>query len=81
MVSTTATSTKVGGSVAFTSNSNPFINRVRPKAAATPSVMPSKTSVIPCRMTSFKTSPSCAPNAIRTPISCVRCATRYESTL
>jgi hypothetical protein len=34
----------------------------------------------PWPVTSRKTSPVCAPRAMRTPISCVRCRTEYAIT-
>ena len=37
-------------------------------------------SLIPFLTTSFTTSTACAPNAIRKPISCVRCVTAYDIT-
>ena len=35
----------------------------------------------PCVRTRRRMSPVCAPNATRTPISCMRCATVYATTL
>src|SRR5262249_26783608 len=72
--------TNVAGSVALTSKSSAFISLVSAKAPARPSPIPALTSFIPCPRTRRITSPVCAPSAIRTPISCVRCVTDHETT-
>src|SRR5262249_42248274 len=65
----------VSGALALTPKSSVVIRRVKPKAATSPAPTPLSASLIPCPTTSLNTSPICAPSAIRTPISCVRCAT------
>src|SRR5262245_48314137 len=69
------TATNVSGSVALTPNSSVFINRVSAKAEVSPIATPAAASFPPCETTNFNTSPVCAPRAILTPISRVRCAT------
>ena len=53
------------------------MTRVSPNADATPMAMPMATSVMPCRITMFRTREPPAPSARRTPISWVRCWTEY----
>src|SRR5262245_34758599 len=67
--------TKVSGSVSLTLNSRVFINRVNAMDPATPTATPPSANIIPLLTTSRSTSIPRAPRAIRTPISCVRCAT------
>src|ERR1041384_384788 len=66
---------KVAGSVALTPNSSGEIVRVRASEPANPIVTPIIVSTMPCPTISFSMSRCPAPTAIRTPISCVRCAT------
>ena len=56
------------------------INRVNPSAATRPIATPIRAVLVPSPSTSFRTSWRWAPSAIRIPISCVRCPTKYEST-
>src|SRR5262245_19144122 len=74
-VSSSAITMNVNGSVALTPNSNVFINRVSAYDAVSPIATPTRDNIIPCLTTSFITSRVCAPSAIRSPISCVRCDT------
>src|SRR5215510_5139248 len=74
------TATNVAGSVGFISYSRPVITRVNASAPATPSTRPTIAIDIPCRTTIITTALRSAPSAIRTPISCVRCATAYAIT-
>ena len=55
--------------------------RVRAKAPTRPARMPTRERRIACPRTSRKMSRRCAPTARRMPISRVRCATEYASTL
>ena len=55
------------------------LSEVAPSATK-PSAAPTSTSDIALCKTSLRTSFICAPNAMRIPISCVRCATAYEVT-
>src|SRR5688500_19081410 len=71
---------KVNGSVALVLNSRLCIKRVRPMAPATPITIPKTVNFIPRPTMSLKTSRAVAPNAIRTPISCVRVCTRNAIT-
>ena len=54
---------------------NVFNNRVNANAPHNPSKAPMSASLIPSLITRRSTSPLCAPIAIRTPISRVRCVT------
>src|SRR5262249_16486152 len=78
-ISSSAIPTNVSGSVALTPCNILFSKRVTVTAAAAPTVTPSSVSPTPCPMTRRKTSRLCPPSASRTPISCVRCVTAYES--
>src|SRR6185369_10105238 len=71
----TATTPNVIGSLAVTWNRNAAITRVNAYAPSSPKTTPPNASNIPCRSTIFSTSNRRAPSAMRTPISCVRCAT------
>ena len=51
----------------------------RQRRAAKPTTNPNTTGFIPCASTSRTTSFVCAPSAIRTPISPVRCSTVYAT--
>src|SRR5215510_10008840 len=75
MISTAAITMNVSGSVALTPNSKVFSNRVNANAPANPSKAPMSASFIPSPITRRSTSLLCAPIAIRTPISRVRCVT------
>src|SRR6185369_17433737 len=76
----TDTATNVTASVAVTSKSNVEINLVNANDATSPATTPATPSTIPLLTTSLSTSKRCAPSAIRTPISCVRCKTEYDIT-
>jgi hypothetical protein len=56
------------------------MTRVTTKAAPMPSAMPVIVSTNPCRRNSRRTSPVCAPSAMRIPISRVRCVAMYAIT-
>src|SRR5262245_4417065 len=79
-VSDNVITTNVNGSVALTPKSSVFIKRVSASAPPNPSSAPPPASFIPCPMTSFSTSPACAPKAIRTPNSLVRLTTLSDIT-
>ena len=66
---------KTKGSVDSTSNRSEAMKRPAPNAAAAPIAMPIPVRRIACATTMPSTSPRRAPSAIRTPISCARCAT------
>src|SRR5438270_667705 len=70
----------VHGSKAETSYSIPARISRAAKAPANPRPTPSRPTVMPWRRTSQRTSAALAPSATRTPSSCVRCATRYDTT-
>ena len=74
-MSTSEIMINVVGSVALTPKSKLDIKRVKMKAAARPKTTPIKTSFNPCPTTIFSTSLRCAPRAMRSPISRVRCST------
>ena len=71
---------KVNGSVGLTFTSSDLIIGVTKNDPTTPIRTPMMARRIPCTTTSLSTSPCPAPRAMRTPISCVRCATEYDST-
>src|SRR5215471_9597852 len=75
-----ATAPYVHKSAGRTPNSKSSIHRVRAKAAGNPIATPTEASFKPCPTISLSTAPDCAPNAIRTPISCVRCVAVYDIT-
>ena len=65
------------GAAAGVANSN----AASPAADRAPMKRPTPTGRIDCDRTSRVTSQVVAPSAMRTPISLVRCSTRYDSTL
>src|SRR5262245_15870197 len=77
---TKGTKMKVARSVGVTWNSKLDITRVIAYAPTNPTTVPTTTSDIAYLNTSFNTSPTCAPSAIRIPISRVRCVTAYAVT-
>ena len=66
--------------MALTPNSRLAITRVSAAAPTSPARIPIAASSIPCRTTRPMMLPGRAPSAIRTPISCVLCVTRYDIT-
>src|SRR5262249_27566350 len=75
-----ATAPYVHASVGRTSNNKSSIHRVRAKAADNPIATPIKANFKPGPTISSSTARDCAPKAIRTPISCLRCVTVYDIT-
>ena len=75
-----ATNVKVIGSDVLTPYSRLFIMRAPPKAMTIPHNAPIAARNIPCFRISFCTSESCAPSAMRKPISRVRPATTCDIT-
>src|SRR5882724_1495972 len=79
--SSRATEMRVTGSDGETpTNSDPMPRPAR-KLNTNPASSPAPTNTNPWRRTIFKMSARPAPNAMRTPISCVRCDAAYEMTL
>src|SRR5712664_728729 len=70
----------VSGSVGVTPKSSFVIKRVRPNDAPRPIAIPIIAIFVPCPRMSHRTSLRSAPRVRRTPISWVRCSTRYEIT-
>ncbi len=75
LVNKAVMTTNVSGSVALTLKSRWAISRVSANAPAIPMATPISTNFIPCPMISRNTSLTCAPSAIRMPISETRCVT------
>ena len=69
--------TNAVGSHVFTPNRNPLKNVVSQNAPPIPTTRPIPASSIPWRTTKFRIFAACAPNAILTPSSWVRCWTEY----
>ena len=63
------------GSHVFTPNKNPVKNLVSQNAPPIPMTSPIPASSIPWRITILRMFEACAPSAILTPSSCVRCCT------
>ena len=75
-----AVATKLNGSVALTLYSWLVTTRVTAAAPMTPHTIPYPASRAPSLTMSANTLWRLAPSAMRTPISCVRCDTAYDST-
>src|SRR3954470_24828136 len=78
--SNTAVPMYTTGSSALTPNINDANKRVESAATIAPATRPATTSRAPCHSTRRITSSLCAPSAMRTPNSRVRCATTNETT-
>ena len=73
--SATATPANTSGSRGDSLNSRGFTHLLTSSATAPPRATPAIAGVMPSRSTSPTTWRVSAPSAMRTPISCVRCAT------
>ena len=74
-IKTSGTDTNVMRSVPETPTRNRSTRRVAASASIRPTALPVATRINPPRMTSRTTSPACAPNEMRIPISRIRLET------